>query len=228
MKNSEKESKFMQLWHNKRTHAAMVLGLWMIFLLFVMIISFVGGEATQPEVNNNQDQQQEEKKIFKDYQLMQSELLEHNYIYEYIISVGGSKVIYKGEKIGVTETGYRENATETIIIPEEGLVLEPNKLYLGKTVEHTETDKYVPMLNGRSSIGRLGITIHVTAAFGDVGFKGTWTLEIFTLKPVRIYPNMEICQICYYPVIGDTNIKYQGKYLNQHDVTASRLYKEYN
>jgi len=112
--NNQEESKFMQLWHNKRTHAAMVLGLWMIFLLFVMIISFVGGEATQPEVNNNQDQQQEEKKIFKDYQLMQSELLEQNYIYEYIISVGDTKVIYKGEKIGVTETGYRENATETI------------------------------------------------------------------------------------------------------------------
>lgn len=142
----------------------------------------------------------------------------------YNLKLGKELVVYKEDVLD----SKKQNATETIIIPEEGLVLEPNKLYLGKTVEHTETDKYVPMLNGRSSIGRLGITIHVTAAFGDVGFKGTWTLEIFTLKPVRIYPNMEICQICYYPVIGDTNIKYQGKYLNQQDVTASRLYKEYN
>lgn len=142
----------------------------------------------------------------------------------YNLRLGNELLVYKDDVLD----SKKENATEKIIIPEEGLVLEPNKLYLGRTLEYTETDKYVPMLNGRSSIGRLGITIHVTAAFGDVGFKGTWTLEIFTLKPIRIYPNMEICQICYYPVIGDTNIKYQGKYLNQQDVTASRLYREYN
>lgn len=141
----------------------------------------------------------------------------------YNLRLGNELLVYKDDVLD----SKKENATEKIIIPEEGLVLEPNKLYLGRTLEYTETDKYVPMLNGRSSIGRLGITIHVTAAFGDVGFKGTWTLEIFTLKPIRVYPNMEICQICYYPVIGDTSIKYQGKYLNQCDVTASRLYKEY-
>ena len=142
----------------------------------------------------------------------------------YNLRLANELVMYKNEILD----SKKINSTETIVIPEEGYVLEPNKLYLARTVEHTETDKYVPMLNGRSSIGRLGINIHITAAFGDVGFKGTWTLEIFVLQPVKIYPNMEIGQICYYPLIGDTNIKYCGKYLNQHDTTASRLYKEYN
>ena len=50
------------------------------------------------------------------------------------------------------------------------------------------------MLEGRSSIGRLGVFIHVTAGFGDVGFKGYWTLEIFCVQPVRIYAGVEVCQ----------------------------------
>ena len=68
--------------------------------------------------------------------------------------------------------------TKSMIIPEEGLVPEPGKLYLGRTYEKTKTDVFVPMLEGRSSIGRLGLCIHVTAGFGDVGFSGYWTLEI--------------------------------------------------
>jgi dCTP deaminase len=82
-----------------------------------------------------------------------------------------------------------ENTATKIVIPESGLLLEPNKLYLGRTVEYTKTHKYVPMLEGRSSIGRLGMFIHITAGFGDVGFEGYWTLEIFVIQPLIIYPN---------------------------------------
>ena len=71
-----------------------------------------------------------------------------------------------------------ENTAHEITIPEEGLLLEPNKLYLGRTLEYTRTEGLVPMLEGRSSVGRLGMFIHVTAGFGDVGFSGFWTLEI--------------------------------------------------
>ena len=74
-------------------------------------------------------------------------------------------------------------------------MLEPNRLYLGRTGEHTETKNLVPMLEGRSSIGRLGLFVHVTAGFGDVGFRGFWTLEIFCVQPIRIYSGLEICQI---------------------------------
>ena len=78
------------------------------------------------------------------------------------------------------------NETRLIKIPEEGLVLEPNKLYLGRTNEFTKTEKFVPMLEGRSSTGRLGLFIHVTAGFGDIGFAGYWTLEIFCVQPINM------------------------------------------
>ena len=88
-----------------------------------------------------------------------------------------------------------ENPVEQLTIPEEGLVLQPDRLYLGRTQEFTRTENFVPMLEGRSSVGRLGLFIHVTAGFGDVGFAGYWTLEIFCVQPIRIYPGVEICQI---------------------------------
>ena len=65
--------------------------------------------------------------------------------------------------------------------------------------------------------------IHITAGFGDNGFKGTWTLEICCVKPVKIYPNMKVGELCYFPVVGPENIKYQGKYLGQIDTTATAL-----
>lgn len=119
------------------------------------------------------------------------------------------------------------NPTSKLIIPEEGLLLEPNKLYLGRTVEKTFTDKYVPMLEGRSSIGRLGLFIHVTAGFGDVGFNGFWTLEIFCVQPIRIYPDVEICQIFYHSIEGDYDLYKSGKYQNNEGIQPSLLYKDF-
>lgn len=121
----------------------------------------------------------------------------------------------------------KNNPTKRLIIPEHGLVLQPNKLYLGRTVEYTETHNLVPCLNGRSSIGRLGISIHVTAGQGDIGFNGTWTLEIFVVEPVIVYPNMELCQIVYSPVLGEIDKEYEGRYQGQVDATSSRFYREY-
>ena len=94
-----------------------------------------------------------------------------------------------------------KNSASPLVIPEDGLLLEPHKLYLGRTVERTSTDKYVPMLEGRSSVGRLGLFIHITAGFGDIGFDGFWTLEIFCVQPIRIYSGLEICQIFYLSLI---------------------------
>ena len=103
----------------------------------------------------------------------------------------------------------KDNTGTKMIIPEEGLLLESNKLYLGRTVEYTETHNLIPMLEGRSSVGRLGLFVHVTAGFGDVGFKGYWTLEIFCVQPIKIYPNIEICQIFYHSIDGDYT-SYEG------------------
>ena len=96
-------------------------------------------------------------------------------------------------------------------IPEEGIVLLPNMLYLGVTEEYTETHEHVPFLEGKSSTGRLGIDIHATAGKGDVGFCGNWTLEISVKQPVRVYKGMPIGQLIYFPVDGEIEIKYNQK-----------------
>ena len=121
----------------------------------------------------------------------------------------------------------REHTTRIVSMPPTGLVIEPGKLYLGRTVEYTETHNYVPMLEGRSSIGRLGLFVHITAGFGDVGFKGFWTLEIMCAQPIRIYPNVEICQIFYHSIEGDYEPYKSNKYQNNRGVQASMLYKEF-
>jgi dCTP deaminase len=117
--------------------------------------------------------------------------------------------------------------TTRMEIPEEGLTLEPGRLHLGRTFERTSTDYYVPMLEGRSSIGRLGLYIHVTAGFGDVGFSGCWTLEIQCVQPVRIYPMVEICQIYYHTIEGDFQKYENGKYQNSTDIQPSMFYKDF-
>ncbi|MCB0528686.1 MAG: dCTP deaminase, partial [Saprospiraceae bacterium] len=68
----------------------------------------------------------------------------------------------------------KHNRVEMLEIPEEGFVLQPGTLYLGVTEEYTETHRSVPFLEGKSSVGRLGIDIHATAGKGDVGFSNTW------------------------------------------------------
>lgn len=120
------------------------------------------------------------------------------------------------------------NRVNRMEIPESGMVLEPNRLYLGRTVERTETHNLVPMIEGRSSIGRLGLFVHVTAGFGDVGFSGFWTLEMFAVQPVKIYPGVSICQIFYHQITGDIHEYKDGKYQNNQDVQPSLLYKELN
>ena len=119
------------------------------------------------------------------------------------------------------------NPSRQITIPPEGLLLETDKLYLGRTREYTETHNLVPMLEGRSSIGRLGLFVHVTAGFGDVGFKGYWTLEIFAVQPIRIYPDVGIAQIFYHTIFGDFEEYKSGKYQNNSGIQTSMLYKDF-
>ncbi len=120
-----------------------------------------------------------------------------------------------------------ENLSDEITIPPEGLLLEPRRLYLGRTLEYTETDGYVPMLEGRSSVGRLGLFVHITAGFGDVGFKGYWTLEIFCVQPIRIYAGVEICQIFYHTIDGDYDPYVSGKYQNNTGIQHSMLFRDF-
>ncbi len=106
----------------------------------------------------------------------------------------------------------RDNPIREFIIPaNEGFVLQPGTLYLGVTQEYTESHKHVPFLEGKSSIGRLGIDIHATAGKGDVGFCNTWTLEISCVHPVRVYAGMPIGQLIYFSVEGEIEQMYHSK-----------------
>lgn len=121
----------------------------------------------------------------------------------------------------------KRNNVSSLKIPKEGMVLQPGGLYLGRTVEFTQTNNLVPMLEGRSSIGRLGLFIHITAGFGDVGFAGYWTLEIFCVQPIRIYPNIEICQIFYHTIEGNFIPYSSNKYQNNRGIQPSMLYRDF-
>jgi dCTP deaminase len=119
--------------------------------------------------------------------------------------------------------------TAEITIPDEGMILQPGILYLASTVEYTETLRHVPIIQGKSSLGRLGLFVHITAGFGDVNFKGHWTLELACIQPVKIYPGMKIAQICYHDIsempYTDYASKADAKYKNQgSDPVASKNY----
>ena len=104
----------------------------------------------------------------------------------YNLRLHSDLLVYDSKVLDMKE----KNTASPLTIPDNGLLLEPNTLYLGRTIERTATDKYVPMLEGRSSVGRLGLFIHITAGFGDIGFDGFWTLEIFCVQPIKIYSGL--------------------------------------
>ena len=103
------------------------------------------------------------------------------------------------------------NEIEHFEIPQDGYILKPDTLYLGVTEEYTETHKHVPFLEGKSSVGRLGIDIHATAGKGDVGFCNAWTLEISVRHPVRVYAGMPIGQLIYFETSGECRTPYNAK-----------------
>ena len=126
----------------------------------------------------------------------------------------------------------KDNKTKKIIIPEDGLLLEPGELYLGRCVEQIGIGNICAKVEGRSSVGRLGIAVHVTATIIDQGFgfaphtPSYITLEVFCIRPVRIYPWVELCQIIFDEVRGEY-IPYNGKYQSNNDTQVSMMYKDF-
>ena len=118
------------------------------------------------------------------------------------------------------------NRYRRIQIPPGGFTLQPNMLYLGRTVEYTETHGVVPMIQGRSSLGRLGLFINPGGSVGDAGYCGTWTLEMHCVQPVRIYPGMQVCQIYYMQLEGPCDAYSSDKYQNSRDIQPSLLFRE--
>lgn len=139
------------------------------------------------------------------------------------VTLGNTLKVYDGPSLQVTE----KTPAKEIIIPETGLVLMPNKLYIGATKEYTKTYGFIPMLTGNDELAVMGLKTHITAGFGDNGFEGTWTLEIECAMPTIVYSGMPMGSIYYIPLIGEGDKLYQGKYFRQVEPTTSRLNNEY-
>ena len=123
---------------------------------------------------------------------------------------------YEDEFLTVSDNhvlkALESNPVKTFKIdPEVGWVLKPGIGYLMHTKERVRTDFYVTVLDGKSTIGRLFVQVHVTAGYGDPGFDGQYTLEVVVTHPVRVFPGMRICQIRFHTAHGRIKL-YDGRY----------------
>lgn len=138
----------------------------------------------------------------------------------YNVTLGKELIIYMDPILDCK----KENRFKTIQIPEEGYTLLPGNLYLASTNEYTETYNFIPQISGRSSIGRVGLSVHISAGFGNNGYKGKWTLTMSCSVPVKVYPKMEIGQIYYFPIVGPKEELYQGKYDKKDGIHTSKMF----
>ena len=124
--------------------------------------------------------------------------------------------------------------TELIKVKEsEPFIIHPDEFVLGSTIENVEIPgDIVGRLEGKSSLGRLGIIIHATAGYVDPGWKGRLTLEISNVGkiPVTLYPQMRIAQLSFLRMTTPADNVYGSKktnnrYLNQRGPTESRIFK---
>lgn len=140
------------------------------------------------------------------------------------LTLAPTLAVYRGSVLD----SARPNAIDYITMPLTGYLLRPGQLYLGVTREHASADpSVVPWLDGKSSGGRLGLSVHVTAGRGDAGHAGHWTLEMHVLRTrprrwidrlnpwhregVIVYPGMPIAQITYFTTDGVVEVPYGSK-----------------
>ncbi|MFZ1081747.1 MAG: dCTP deaminase [Candidatus Kryptoniota bacterium] len=148
----------------------------------------------------------------------------------YDVHLADTMAMYKDDILDAK----RHNKLITFRISHDhGFLLLPGRLYLGVTQEYTETHTCVPFLEGKSSIGRLGIDIHSTAGKGDIGYCNTWTLEISVKQPVIIYPGMPIGQLIYFEASGKVLVPYNKKQTAKYNRRTKRpvesmMWKNFN
>jgi dCTP deaminase len=119
--------------------------------------------------------------------------------------------------------------------PTEPFILHPGEFVLGSTYEFvTLPDDVAARLEGKSSLGRLGLLTHSTAGFVDPGFKGHVTLELSNVAtlPIKLWPGMKIGQLCFFKLTSPSehpygSEKYSSRYQGQRGPTASRSYKNF-
>jgi dCTP deaminase len=121
----------------------------------------------------------------------------------------------------------RENKTRTVSIPDDGIILQSNLIYLGASIEIIGSAEYVPILRARSSIARLGLFVHVTADLIDLGYVGQLTLQLHAVQRTRIYTGMEIGQVTFWRTQGE-KVQYCGKYQGSIGPVPSKSFLDWN
>jgi dCTP deaminase len=119
--------------------------------------------------------------------------------------------------------------------PNEPFILHPGEFVLGSTYEFvTLPDNIAARLEGKSSLGRLGLLTHSTAGFVDPGFKGHVTLELANVSnlPIKLWPGMKVGQLCFFQLSSPSETpygseKYNNRYQGQRGPTASRSFMNF-
>jgi dCTP deaminase len=114
-----------------------------------------------------------------------------------------------------------KNSFMETLIPQEGMILTPQKLYLANTFEIIGSEKYVISLIGRSSVGRLGLFVQISADLGNLGSLHKWTLELTCVQQLIIYPYMKIGQVSFWVPVGNINL-YHGEY-NKYNIPKESI-----
>ena len=140
----------------------------------------------------------------------------------YDFRIGSKLLVYKDE---ILDT-LNDNETIEVDIPSGGYVLQPDKLYLGHTIEVVGSNKFVPIVRGKFSTGRVGLFIHITADLIDIGYIGQYTLMLHAVQPVRIYPNMRIGQVTFWKTLGEI-VLYDGKYQKGNGPQSSQVFRDF-
>lgn len=158
--------------------------------------------------------------------------LDHVNPNSYDLTLSPQLMTYESPPYDISSRGPIDlrNAPCTVIhdIPEGGLVIKKGELYLGLTNERCGSDEYVPCIEGKSSIARYGVEIHMTGGFGDLGFKSKWVLEIMSHRfDFLLLPNMKIAQCIFQTTVGSKGILYKGKYQNQERIIPSRSHMDF-
>jgi dCTP deaminase len=140
----------------------------------------------------------------------------------YNFTLSDRLIVYAGEVLDASS----ENPTQELRIPDDGLRLQANRLYLGATREVLGSEHYAPTFAARSSVARLGLFINLSAPLGDIGFIGRWTLQLYPTHDVIVYPGMQIGQMMWWKTLGDIAL-YDGKYQHADGPRASMLYRSF-
>lgn len=121
-----------------------------------------------------------------------------------------------------------EPKTRSFTIGDGGWVLKPDILYLMHTREVIGPCSYVACVDGKSSLGRLGIVVHQTAGYVDPGFVGQITLEVTVSNPIRVYAGMRFAQVRFHTTLGESS-GYKGNYVGEHarGPVPSRAWKQF-